>query len=182
LPSRAENLVTGLVSLLVGGLVLNKWISFTKFFRWLLKKPQKQIKVKGSIAKYLKGEGYHFIAEKCKVPLTITSDEDEYKSRLYTDYVVKKEGKVYLVFIAREQRQIKYSGAFLRDFLLAHYLTYRPEGIIYISRDLSLRLFKIKMNPTGLEGSGYKKEWSFFLAGLAVGALILIISWQQRLS
>lgn len=91
--------------------------------------------ISGAVPKLLAENGYKVIAGEQRLPVEIEMGERTYESRLYIDYIAKKQEDIYLVAVSRPRKPLKVSGAALRDRFLAHFLAYKPAGILYVDRD-----------------------------------------------
>ena len=165
-----------LVALLLGLFFVfcNKWFSLDKLVKWLFNKEKKvKVTLRGPIVDQLKELGYECISGKSKVPLWIKWGETEYSSRIYTDYIAKRDGALYVVFVARERKKIKLSGPALRDFFMMHYLLYRPAGILYVGPGNTVKEIRLKLANNYFSKNFHKhKQAKWLMIGLAIGFLL----------
>jgi hypothetical protein len=83
----------------------------------------------------LEGAGFDVLAAKQRVPVFITlNDGDEpLESRLYIDYVARKQEQLYLVKVSKERRPLELTGSSIRDVLLPYHLLYPgASGVLYV--------------------------------------------------
>mgnify|MGYP007126044271 CR=1 FL=1 len=168
-----DTFVLILILIIIGYFLLRKWLPMT-FTEWLFQSSQpKKENVKGKVPSLLKKNGYEVMNGKQKVPMTITLDDQTYESRLYVDYIAKKEDDWYLVFVERIRKPLKRYGPGLRDMFLTYYLLYKPSGIIYVTKEQQLHVIKFEISAQELQKQT-KQYWAylvFFLLGLIVALL-----------
>ena len=164
-----------LILLIIGYFLVRKWLPIT-FTEWLFQsnKRKKSI-VKGKIPSLLEKNGYEVMSGKQKVPMTITLDEHAYESRLYIDYIVKKEDEWYLVFVERLRKPLKKYGPGLRDMFLSYYLLYKPAGILYVTKDQRIHVIEFDLSVRELRKT-VRQYWIYLLFFL----LGIIFSWFSR--
>lgn len=153
--------------------VVRRWLPLT-FTEWLTQSSnRKKEAFSGKVPKLLEKDGYELYGGKEKIPMTIMMDDDEYQSRLYVDYIVKKEDDWYLVFVERARRPLKSYGPGLRDFFLSYYLLYKPSGILYVKKDQTIHRIDFDIEDQRLS-KDTRKYWFyliFFLLGMIVTLL-----------
>lgn len=161
-----------LILLILFYLVIRNWLPIT-FSKWLKSSAKdEEEEFEGEIPDLLRSHGYQVKEAKVKIPLTteIVNDK-EYESRLYIDYIAtakEDEHETYLVFREREKKPLEKTGARLRDRFLPFYLLYRPQGILFVTRDR--QLLRIEMDvPDYQQRRNPYQQWiyiSVFLAGM----------------
>lgn len=171
-----DNIVLYLLLLIIVFLLFRRWISFRTFMSW-----SKQAVVNNEIHAYvprgevpdlLRESGFEMISGKEKVELSIIVNEEEYESRYYIDYIVEREGSVYVVIVAKERKPIRMSGPSLRDAFLSQYLLFQPDGIIYVNREKgSIKLIEFDVPDYTPQTSDWKMPVSFFTFGLGIGVI-----------
>jgi hypothetical protein len=91
---------------------------------------------RGEAVDLLESMDYEVIHGKHKVPIYMVVDDNEDKplrSQFFIDYFVQKEGKVYIVKLARERQPLNWSGSSIRDRLLPLFLLYEEvSGVLYV--------------------------------------------------
>lgn len=155
-------------------LLIRRWLPFT-FTEWLFQSRRKNKEFQGEVPALLKKNGYQLIDGKIKVPMTIDFDEKTYGSRLYIDYIVKKEREWYLVFVERMRKPLKRYGPGLRDMFLSYYLLYKPTGILYVTKDQRIHVIEFDIPNQALQ-KDTKQLWIYLLFFL----LGVIFSWFSR--
>jgi hypothetical protein len=155
--------------------LVRKWISASR--------PDKEKKgetstIRGDVPALLRRLGYEVVREKERVPFTVEAAGQTYESRLFIDYIARKDGKWFLVIVARERKPLRMSGAGLRDFFLSMYLLYRPEGILYVDRDKGL----VKPISFDVPSPSFEKERSLpgMYPVLISFGLGLLLAWLMR--
>ncbi|MNN17822.1 hypothetical protein D3C81_1310180 [compost metagenome] len=133
----------GLLMVLIAGIVL--FISYRSFRTWV-KKPltlrsrlgfqMNEIIVDHPAVHLLERAGYEVVSDKLKVPLTFKVNNSLLHSRMFIDYIVLRDGELYLVRTARERSVIEWTGSGIRKELLPYLLLY-PEcaGVLYVDED-----------------------------------------------
>lgn len=162
-----------LILLILFYLLIRNWLPVT-FSKWLKgSAKEEEEEFEGEIPDLLRSRGYRVIEAKVKVPLNmeIVSDK-EYESRLYIDYIATAKEDVnetYLVFREREKKPLEKTGARLRDRFLPFYLLYRPQGILFVTRDRQLLRIEMDVPDYRQQPRNTYQQWlyiSFFLAGM----------------
>ena len=126
--------------LIVAGLLLWGWMLLKK---WLMKPAAAKLSFlknasfpEGKTAGLLKQFGYEVVSGKVRVPLTVSVDGKRYQSRIYIDYIVQKDGKLYAARIERGRQPVKWSGSSLRDQFFAYcFLDPGLDGVVHIDED-----------------------------------------------
>lgn len=176
-----DNLTLVFIVIVLICVVVNRFFSLSSIGKWLFNNPRPEEKIKGRIPDELRNLGFECIAQKCKVPIDINVDDTNYSSRLFTDYIVKKNGRTYVVFVSRSRKPMRRTGSALRDFFLYHYLLYKPSGIIYIdSEDLSIKQVKLKVynNNPSLKKKKDIQKLNILLIGFIMGFIIAGIIYK----
>lgn len=164
-----------LILVIIVYFLIRKWLPFT-FTEWLTKSSkEKKSEISGKVPKLLEKNGYELMSGKQKVPMTIEMDDQTYESRLYIDYIVKKENDWYLVFVERIRKPLKKYGPGLRDMFLSYYLLYKPAGILYVTKDQSIHVIEFDLSVRAFRKDS-KQYWIYLLFFL----LGLIISWFSQ--
>jgi hypothetical protein len=99
------------------------------------KKQEPDEEIEGEVPDLLRQHGYEVVGEKERIPFDIDYGGRQYASRLFIDYVARRDDAWYVVIVARPRKPIRESGAGLRDFFLPYYLLYRPDAILYVDRE-----------------------------------------------
>ena len=127
----------------------------------------------GEVPGLLAAHGYEVVAGKQRVPVSVRIGERIYDSRLYIDYIARRQQEIYLVIIARSRKPLRLSGAAVRDRFLAHYLAFQPEGILYVEPD------KGSVKPITFEMEGLRlprrHSYAAYLLSAGVGLLIALL-------
>ena len=127
----------------------------------------------GEVPDLLAAHGYEVVAGKQRVPVSVRIGEKIYDSRLYIDYIARRQQEIYLVIIARSRKPLRLSGAAVRDRFLAHYLAFQPEGILYVEPD------KGSVKPITFEMEGLRlprrHSYAAYLLSAGVGLLIALL-------
>ncbi len=163
-----------LILIIIGYFLVRRWLPFT-FTEWLTQSKQEQGEMAGEVPKLLKENGYELISGKQKIPMTIELDDQSYESRLYIDYIVKKENDWYLVFVERLRKPLKRYGPGLRDMFLSYYLLYQPAGILYVTKDQHIHVIEFDISVQAFRKDS--KQYWFYLIFFLLG---LIFSWWSR--
>ncbi|MNI17628.1 hypothetical protein D3C73_710060 [compost metagenome] len=133
----------GLLMVLIAGIVV--FICYRSFRAWV-KKPltlrsrlcfQMNENILDHPAVHLlERAGYEVVSDKLKVPLTFQVNGSLLHSRMFIDYIVLRDGELYLVRTARERSGIEWTGSGIRKELLPYLLLY-PEcaGVLYVDAD-----------------------------------------------
>jgi hypothetical protein len=86
------------------------------------------------LAALLEQAGYRGIGGKLKIPVTAVVDGTRLSSRLFVDGFARKDGKLYVVRLARERRPVEWTGSGVRDHFLPYALLYdQAEGLLYVN-------------------------------------------------
>lgn len=133
----------GLLIVLIAGIVF--FISYRSFRTWV-RKPltlrsrlgfqMNEVILDHPAVHLLERAGYEVVSDKLKVPLTFKVNDSLLHSRMFIDYIVQRDGELYLVRIARERSGIEWTGSGIRKELLPYLLLY-PEcaGVLYVDAD-----------------------------------------------
>lgn len=133
------------------------WWIFKRFGRWLHEPPgsrlRKLARAGGVVQEdvhviLLQSKGYEVLSGKHKVTLGVELDDGTPKpTRLYFDYLAKKEDKYYLVKLERARQPLDWTASGLRESLLVYALLFPDcEGIIIVTlRDQQLKIVRFKV-------------------------------------
>lgn len=130
---------------------------------WMRQQP------KGPVVDLLEAEGFDVVAGKVAIPVAVTVDDRTFDSRLYVDFLAKRDGKLYAVKVEKSRKTIPTTGAALRDALLASWLVVRPHGIVVVNREtgaMRIVTFAVRPRATG--------RWRY-LAAMGFGAALAYI-------
>lgn len=171
-----DSFVLVLILIIIGYFLIRRWLPIT-FTEWLFQSSKKKKEAfQGKIPSLLEKNGYELMSGKQKVPMTITFDEHQtYESRLYIDYIVKKENERYLVFVERLRKPLKRYGPGLRDMFLSYYLLYKPSGILYVTKDQQIHVIEFDIETQELRKQ--VKQYWIYLIFFCLG---VIFSWFSR--
>jgi hypothetical protein len=150
--------------------ILRKW--FPLSFR--VTKQEEPKPITGEVANLLRAEGYEPIQANVRVPLEIRMDEEKWESRLFVDYIAKKEEKFYIVLVSRERKPVKMSGSGLRDHFLPFFLLFAPAGLLYVDRQ-KRTISEVEFTYTNPLPKSRKFPWGsvvLFFAGMILAWLI----------
>lgn len=174
-----DNLVLFLLLFCILYFVIRPWLPFTlKEILFSSDSEEDWEPIQGAVPDLLRKHGYEPLLEKVKTQILIDVDDEELESRLYFDYIAKKEEEYYLVTVARDRKPVRWSGAGVRDFFLASYLLVQPTAILYVMPELQ-QIKRIEFdfeNRPVLEEEKKTFPWSYvitFLVGMATMWLIL---------
>lgn len=127
----------------------------------------------GEVPDLLYAHGYEVIAGKQRVPVSVHIGEKAYDSRLYIDYIAKRQQEIYLVIVAKSRKPLRMSGAAVRDRFLAHFLAFQPEGILFVDPDKgSIKLITFELEGVSLPR---KTPYAAYLLSAGVGLLIALL-------
>ncbi|RXZ78257.1 hypothetical protein EBB07_29830 [Paenibacillaceae bacterium] len=142
-----------LIMLVAGGLIVF-WF-YRLFYRWLhtpsgtpvfLLQNGLEPDAGDDYVRLLEEFGYTVTSAKHRIPIEIALDSEMMRSRLYIDYLVEKEGLVYLVKTARERMPMDWTGSGVRDRLLVYtLLAPHAEGVLFADikeREIKVITFK----------------------------------------
>ncbi len=128
----------------------------------------------GQVPKLLAKHGYIVISGEQRLPIQIEVDEKIYDSRLYIDYIARRQDEVYLVAVSRPRKPLRLSGAAIRERFLVYYLAYKPAGILYVDRDNnSLRKITFSLDEVNLTRPRRKALFTHLLT-LGLGFIIAL--------
>ncbi len=108
--------------------------------RWLDKPPsslkfllQSAPPGNGPNIRLLEQNNYEVLSGKVRIPIKVNYNNQKLNTRIYLDYVVRQDDDVYVVKIAKDRDQIKWSGSGIRDQFLALALLHEQiSGVIYL--------------------------------------------------
>lgn len=130
--------------------------------------------IRGEVPTWLEEEGYDVVAAKQRLPLQVRIGERELESRLYVDYVARKNNRTYLVFQAKARQPFRISGSALRDRFLLHVLAFQAAGVVYV--DPYTRVcHTITFSVAGVPLPKGKRRGVSHLVTLILGILIAIL-------
>lgn len=127
----------------------------------------------GEVPALLAAHGYEVVAGKQRVPVSVSIGDQTFDSRLYVDYIARRQKDIFLVIVAKSRKPLRLSGAAVRDRFLAHFLAFQPEGILYVEPDKG----SIKPIYFELEGVRLPRRHSYaaYLFFTGVGLLIALL-------
>lgn len=135
-----DTLVLGIViiSMIVWGiLAFRRWLNGKPF----IKAPEttNERELQGEAADLLRENGYEVTHGKWKINIMVHVDEEELGSSLFVDYFARRDGKVYVVKVARSRKPLDLAaGSAVREQLLPFALLYDDTaGVLYV--DVSAR-------------------------------------------
>lgn len=128
--------------------------------------------IRGDIPDLLERDGYEVVAAKQRLPLRIQVGDKGYDSRLYADFIARKNGKYYVVILAKAKKSLRLSGAAVRDRFLGHVFAFQAAGVLYIDPDQET----VKTIQFEVSGIRYPRRRHLLshLVMLIVGMLIAI--------
>ncbi|MDR6224640.1 hypothetical protein [Desmospora profundinema] len=132
--------------------------------------------IRGEVPEWLEEEGYDVVAAKQRLPLLVRMGEKEMESRLYVDYVARKNNRTYLVFQAKAKQPLRISGSALRDRFLVYVLAFQAAGVVYVD-PYSRSCHTITFFVAGVPLPKGKRRVVSHLVTLVLGILIAI--WIQ---
>lgn len=124
---------------------------------------------RGPVVAFLEEAGFDVVAGKVAIPVAVTVDDRTFDSRVYVDFLAKRDGKLYAVKVEKSRKPIPATGAALRDALLASWLLVRPHGIVVVNREtgaLRIVTFAVRPRATG--------RWRY-VAAMGIGAALAYI-------
>jgi hypothetical protein len=138
------------------------------------KKEVEPAQVKGEVPELLRAHGFEVVRAKERVPIVIGVDEAIYESRIYIDYIARREDEWYVVVVARERKPLRMSGAGLRDFFLPYFLLVQPDGILYVNKEKqTIKVIHFEV-PDLTFSSKSRIKWPLFATAVV---LLLFIIW-----
>lgn len=101
-------------------------------------------------------KGYRLIRKHIRVPILFSAGDETHKTRIFVDGVAKKEGKWYLVRIARARKPLLYTGSGMRDEFIPFALLRKWDGILYVNlKEESLQQISFQVDRSTLPGPIY---------------------------
>ncbi len=137
--------------LIVSGLLVWAYYSFR---RWLYEAPEPSIPEaeeeidETEAVRLLQDAGYEVVNKSIVVPVVIRSDGGAMPpSRLFIDYIVRKDGLYYVVKTARIRKPMVMTSAGIRERLLPYAFVYEEaEGVIYVDPEQgTVRLYQFEL-------------------------------------
>ncbi|MGA8941753.1 MAG: hypothetical protein WB502_03430 [Thermoactinomyces sp.] len=135
------------------------------------KKEDENSEIRGEIPSLLRSHGYEVVGAKERIPFEIDFAGRTYESRLFIDYIARRDDEWYIVIVSRQRKPVRESGAGLREYFLPYYLLYRPAAILYVDRDQGL-IKEIEFDIPDVS-LGKKQNWTWLIF-LAVGLILLV--------
>ncbi|WP_373230472.1 hypothetical protein [Cohnella sp.] len=132
------------------------WWVFKRFGRWLHEPPGSRLRklaraggvIQDDNVALLQTKGYEVLSGKHRVTLGVELDDGPtMPTRLYFDYLAKKEDKYYLVKLERARQPLDWTASGLRESLLVYALLFPDcEGIMIVTlRDQQLKIVRFKV-------------------------------------
>lgn len=142
---------------------------------------KKNVDFKGELADFLKEEGFEIVEGKTKIPLIIETTAKKYESRVILDCLVKKDDKLYVVFVAKERKPIRFAGPTLRDAFFMHYLLLHPDAILYVDKEKkTFTTIKFTLGENNLKLKNRASfSFTYFLVGFICGLLFLTFFFKK---
>lgn len=162
-------LVLALMAVLIVYLLARAWnrAEWNTAIQW------SDTRIRGDIPERLEEEGYDVVAAKQRLPLQIRMGEKHLESRLYVDYVARKNNRTYLVFKAKAKQPLRISGSDLRDRFLMYVLAFQAAGVVYIDPQTG-SCHTITFSVAGVPLPTGKRRVISHLVTLVLGILIAI--------
>jgi hypothetical protein len=88
-----------------------------------------------AVVKMLEEQGYRVYEGKQKVEIQAFIDDKEVQSRVYADYLAERDGKRYVVKVAKSRDQFRLTGAYIRDTFHLYQWIFQPDGILYVNKE-----------------------------------------------
>jgi hypothetical protein len=146
--------------------------NFIPVFRSKKNDPVKEIK--GEVPDLLREKGYEVVRARERVPLQFDVNGESYESRIYIDYVARRDGEWFLVITARDRKPLRMSGAGLRDFFLPYYSIFQPDGILYVNKEKrTIKVVRFDIPELSFEKKKLSIGWVTFVAA----CLVLVLVW-----
>lgn len=120
-------------------IVIVVWIGYG-ISKWLKRPPssmnfllQSAPPGSGPNKRLLEQHHYEVLSGKVRIPIKVRYNQQTLNTRIYLDYVVMQDDDVYVVKIAKDRDNIKWSGSSIRDHFLALALLHdQVAGVIYL--------------------------------------------------
>lgn len=126
-------------------------------------------------ARFLKSKGYRVVDYQKRVPVTTYVNGNPYKNSAQADYIVKKNGKVYVVEVKTGKMAHRVTSARIRRQLLEYFLIYKPHGVLLLDMENN-KLSELRFE---LGDFNVGTKLNYFIAGVIGGALVwLFLKWE----
>lgn len=87
----------------------------------------------GPNKRLLEQHHYEVLSGKVRIPIKVNYNDQKLNTRIYLDYVVRQDDDIYVVKIAKDRDNMKWSGSGIRDQFLALALLHEQiSGVIYL--------------------------------------------------
>ncbi|MBA4542965.1 hypothetical protein H1164_08620 [Thermoactinomyces daqus] len=138
------------------------------------KKEEEPVQIKGEVPDLLRAHGFEVMHFKERVPLVFGVDDAVYESRIFIDYIARREDELYVVVVARDRKPLRMSGAGLRDFFLPYYLLVQPDGILYVDKEKkTVKVVHLEI-PELTFSKKSRRKWPLYATAVV---LLLFIIW-----
>ena len=152
------------------------YLIWKKLYSFYPKEQDPGEEIEGEVPDLLRQHGYEVIGEKERIPFDIDFNGREFTSRLFIDYIARRDDAWYIVIVARSRKPVRESGAGLRDFFLPYYLLYHPDAILYVDRDQgSIKIIEFDIPDVSFQKK--KNIMLFFVPVILIlfGALFILL-------
>jgi len=147
-------ILTGILALFIlyyGNKILLSWK--------MKKRVRKAKKAEIDARAVLEKEGYVIIESQKRVPIITYLDNKPYKNWVQADFIVKKQGKIFVVEVKTGHGATKITNPATRRQLLEYDYVYRPHGILLLDMEYG-KIQEVIFHKAPLK----RKE--FFLLGI----------------
>lgn len=150
-----EKIGDWLIMFIAAGIML--WWVVRRFDRWLHEPPDERLRklaldgpvpMDDEAASFIESHGYEVLSGKHRVTFGVSVDEGPAQStRLYFDYLARKDNLYYLVKLERARQPIEWTASGLRERLLVYQLLFPDcEALIVADpQNNQLRTVKFKV-------------------------------------
>jgi len=161
-------------------------IAFGTFAVLLLRKQWHNFRLRRKMARARQGEtdalhflaanGFELLATQKRLPLITYLDDEAIESYVRADYLVRRDGRTYVVEVKTGQEAPKVTTAATRRQLLEYYFAYQPDGILLLDMTHhQLQEVRFAVPPAAFAGKTVTFAWRDCALGFCLGASLVYI-------
>jgi hypothetical protein len=122
----------------------------------------------------LAGLGYDVIGAQVSAEYPVLVDEEVFTARVRADYLVRRAGRRYVVEVKTGAVAPRIETTATRRQLLEYRVAFAVDGVLLVDAEKD-RVHAITFPlPEVSRAEGARGAWGWVLAGLAVGAVVLV--------
>ncbi len=126
--------------------------------------------------RFLEKKGYRILSSQDRKSYIIKVDDKSEEVTVIADFIVKKNGKIYVVEVKTGKEAPSVRTSSTRRQLLEYFYTFRPDGIILLDMNAD------KVHTVEFPFSLARKEafYIYFILGILIGGMIIYLMMRIK--